>query len=89
MKSTHCIASLLLWIGGINWGLVGLGGFFDKNWNLVEWLLGSWPVVTWTVYVLVGISAVYVVLTHKKSCKDCEGNCEVEESESNDMGQSM
>lgn len=72
MKALHFIASLLVWIGGVNWGLVGLGGFFDGNWNVVEWLLGSWPVVEWIVYVLVGVSAVYLAVTHRAHCRQCE-----------------
>lgn len=89
MKSTHFIASLLLWIGGINWGLVGLSGFFDGNWNLVEWLFSSWPMASWIVYILVGVSAVYLALTHKGSCKDCQKNCGVSESATDGMDQSM
>lgn len=54
------IAGILLLIGGLNWGLVGLFGF-----DLVEWLLGSWPLVMRVVYVLVGLSAV-VMLFKKK-----------------------
>ena len=61
------IAWWLLVIGGLNWLLVGLGGFLGGNWNLVYMLLGSWPVVEWLVYVLVGLSALYMVFMHRKS----------------------
>ncbi|MDP1625009.1 MAG: DUF378 domain-containing protein [bacterium] len=74
MKSTHFIASLLVWIGGINWGLFGLGSFFDSNWNVVNQLLGSWAAVEWIVYILVGVSAIYLVVTHKAHCRACEGS---------------
>lgn len=56
------IGKWLLTIGGINWGLIGLGMLFGgmgANWNVVHMLIGSWPVVEGTVYVLVGIAAVY------------------------------
>lgn len=64
------VTMLLLVIGGINWGLVGLGGFLKTNLNLVNLLLGSWPMVEWVVYLLVGVSALmigYWTLT----TKDC------------------
>jgi uncharacterized membrane protein YuzA (DUF378 family) len=60
------VSFLLLVVGGLNWGLVGL-----LNVDLVETLLGSVPAVQQLVYVLVGLSAVYEVLTHAKRCMMC------------------
>ncbi|MEZ6255910.1 MAG: DUF378 domain-containing protein [Patescibacteria group bacterium] len=60
------VTFLLLVVGGLNWGLVGLLDF-----NLVSLLFGSVPVLEKVVYLLVGVSAVYEVLTHPKSCKLC------------------
>lgn len=71
MKSLHMIAWILVMIGGLNWLLVGLGGFFGGNWDIVWLLLGSWPVIQWIVYILIGLSAVYEIVTHKKRCKEC------------------
>ena len=71
MKILHMIAFVLLIIGGLNWGLVGLGGFMNANWNVVDMILGSWPVVDWLVYVLVGLSAIWLGVTHKGDCKTC------------------
>ena len=65
MKYLHSIAFALLWIGGINWLLVAF------NRNLVEMLLGSWPQVVMIVYILVGLSAVYTLVSHKSYCKNC------------------
>lgn len=64
MSSLNMVAWWLLVIGGLNWGLVGLGGFFGGDWNVVHLILGSWPVVEWLVYVLVGLST--LVLLFKK-----------------------
>lgn len=72
MKILHKIASLFVWIGGVNWGLVGLSGFFSRDWNLVGLIFGKLPVVELAVYVLVGASAVFLVVTHRKDCKECE-----------------
>lgn len=66
MKMLHQAAYVLLWAGGLNWGLVGLFDF-----NLVESLLGTWPVLVTLVYVLVGLSALYTLLTHKGYCRIC------------------
>lgn len=61
----HTITFILLVIGGLNWLLFGFG------YNLVNMLLGSWPIVEKIVYILVGLSAVYEIATHKKNCKCC------------------
>ena len=66
MKTLHMIAYTLLWVGGLNWGLVGL-----FNFNLVTALLGMWPMLVTLVYVLVGLSAVYTAFTHMGECKAC------------------
>ena len=66
MKSVHMVAYMLLWVGGLNWGLVGL-----FNFNLVEVLFGAWTMVVTLVYVLVGASAVYSAATHMGDCKVC------------------
>ena len=65
------IAFILLAIGGINWGLIGLGALAGADWNVVKMILGSVPAVESVVYVLVGASAVWLLVTHKKDCKMC------------------
>ncbi|KKQ96044.1 MAG: hypothetical protein A3C27_02780 [Candidatus Levybacteria bacterium RIFCSPHIGHO2_02_FULL_39_36] len=68
MKALHMVAYLLLWIGGLNWGLIGLFEF-----NLVNSILGTAPVVEKLVYVLVGAATLYIIATHKGDCKVCGG----------------
>ena len=53
MRALNKISLLLLIVGGLNWGLVGLFGF-----DLVATLFGEMSVLSRTVYVLVGASAV-------------------------------
>lgn len=60
MKNVELIATILLLIGGINWGLVGA---FD--YNLVTSLLGD-GTATKVVYGLVGLGALYQVMQHMK-----------------------
>ena len=71
MKAVHMIAWILVIIGGLNWLLVGIGGFAGTNLNVVNLLLGAWPQVEWIVYLLVGVSAVYELFTHRKNCRAC------------------
>lgn len=64
MKALHSIAFVLLVIGGLNWLLVGIGV------GDVVMYLGT--VVARIIYILVGLSALYLIATHKKDCKHCE-----------------
>ncbi len=65
--SVHKVAGALVWIGAINWGLIG---FFQ--WNLVHSLLGgiSGGTLENIVYMLVGLSAVAMLFC--KQCKQCK-----------------
>ena len=49
------VAFVLVIVGGLNWALVG---FF--NFDLVVYLLGNFTLLSRTVYVLVGLSAIYI-----------------------------
>ncbi len=71
MKSLHMVTFILLVVGGINWGLTALG------YNLVYMLLGGMPILERLVYLLVGLSAVYEVATHKQNCKACQASSQV------------
>ncbi len=68
MKLLHMVTFTLAMIGALNWGLVGLFGF-----NLVSTLLGAGSMLEKLVYIVVGVSAVYVFATHKADCKICAG----------------
>ncbi len=69
MKAVHIVSFILLVVGGLNWGLVGIADY-----NLVESLLGAWPMVENVVYILVGLAAIEAIVTHKKNCKCCVEN---------------
>ena len=57
MRTLDVIVAVLLVVGGLNWGLVGLFDF-----DLFETLFSSIPVIQKTVYVLVGLSAIYQII---------------------------
>jgi uncharacterized membrane protein YuzA (DUF378 family) len=61
-------ASVLDWlslalviIGGVNWGLIGLGHFVDEgaNWNVVNLIFEDFATVEAIIYLLVGLAALY------------------------------
>lgn len=60
MKTFDIIAAVLLVIGGLNWGLVGAAQF-----DLVASLFGAMSPLSRTVYVLVGLAALYQALQPK------------------------
>lgn len=62
----HTVSFILLVVGGLNWLLVGLFG-----WDIGTFFGGQEALVSRVVYVLVGVSAVYEVLTHKSCCGAC------------------
>ena len=66
----HWIAAILVFVGALNWGLVGLFDF-----NLVSWIFGNWPVVERIVYVLVGLAGIMMLFIC--ACKKCDlgGSC--------------
>lgn len=68
MKTLHMVAFLLLAVGGLNWGLVGLFKF-----NLVSAVFGSMPALEMLVYILVGVSAAWLLVTHRGDCRVCSG----------------
>jgi uncharacterized membrane protein YuzA (DUF378 family) len=61
INMTDRVAMWLSAVGGLNWGLVGIGNFMGSNWNLVNWIFGGYPVIENFVYVVVGVSAGYLV----------------------------
>ena len=54
MKAIRWIATLLMVIGAINWGLVGIWDF-----DLVNAIFGSVSWLETTIYVLVGLSGLW------------------------------
>lgn len=56
MKTLDLIASILLIIGGLNWGLVGIFSF-----DLVAAIFGDLSVVSRIIYILVAVSALYLI----------------------------
>ena len=80
------IGKILLTIGGLNWGLVGVGMLMESNLNVVNMLLGSMPTIEAVVYVLVGLAAImYMVGCKCKKCKDACATCAVSSAPTGQM----
>lgn len=55
------VSKWLVVIGGLNWGLVGIGAFAKTDLNVIKLILGKISVLESVVYVLVGLSALYML----------------------------
>lgn len=55
MEWVELIATLLLIVGGLNWGLIGLANF-----NVVSAIFGD-SIITKIIYILVGLSALWAL----------------------------
>lgn len=64
LNTLDWIAYILLIVGGLNWALVG---FFD--FDLVATILGDMSMLSRIVYILVGLSAIYVLINLGKISK--------------------
>ena len=62
MKKLPMIAWWLAIVGALNWLLVGLGSAMGNNsWNVVKLVFGSWPALENLVYILVGLSGLWLL----------------------------
>lgn len=61
MKALHWIAVILVIVGSLNWLLVGLFHF-----DLVAAIFGMMSIVSRIVYILVGLSAIFLLANVKK-----------------------
>lgn len=68
-KNLHTVTFLLMAIGGLNWLLVGA-----FQWDIGQLFGGMAMTISRVIYVLVGLSAIYEVATHKGCCKMCGEN---------------
>lgn len=65
MCGLHKLAWLLVFVGAVNWGLVGL-----FNFNLVEAIFGGVPMIVKILYILVGLSGLSMLAC--ANCKACK-----------------
>ncbi len=54
-SNLDCVVLVLVLLGALNWGLVGV-----FNWNLISTIFGAWVWLLSLVYILIGLSALYM-----------------------------
>ncbi len=60
-KVVNLIATILVIVGGLNWGLVGA-----LNYDVVAAIFGAASIVAKAVYILVGLGALWMLFTSLK-----------------------
>ena len=69
------IAFIFVIFGGINWGLFALFTDGGSGFDLLNFIIPGdnnfVNTVREVVYLLIGVSAVYLAVTHTKECKVC------------------
>jgi uncharacterized membrane protein YuzA (DUF378 family) len=63
MNALDWIALILVIVGGLNWGLFAFG------YDLVDLIFGSVDILAKAIYVLVGLSALYMIYYAVKASK--------------------
>ena len=52
------VVSFLIFIGALNWGLVGIGGFLNMDLNVIDMLFGSFLLGANIVYILISLAGI-------------------------------
>ena len=63
MKALHIVSSILLIVGGLNW-MGHVWGYELSRFISNEQVMNG-------VYILVGLAAIFEIVTHKGNCKAC------------------
>ena len=64
MKWYDWLAYSLVTIGAVNWSLIGIANF-----NLVNWILNTMPMLEKITYIIVGLAGLYSIYTAIKISK--------------------
>ena len=59
------IALILIIVGGLNWGIIGL-----FNLDIIAFLFGPMSTLSRSIYMLVGMSAVWIAVTYLYTPKE-------------------
>ena len=66
MKWLHMVTFILVIVGGLNWLLFAVTG-----WEIGSLVGGMSSTLAQIIYILVGLSAIYLLVMHKKDCVHC------------------
>jgi uncharacterized membrane protein YuzA (DUF378 family) len=62
MKNTlYSVSFILTCLGALQWGIVGIGGFFGKNFNIIAILTKGNTMIEYGIYTLVGLAGLLYI----------------------------
>ena len=64
-SSIGLVSYILVAVGALNWGLIGLGRFMGQDLDVVNMILGSLPDLEAIVYILVGLSGIWMLMKRR------------------------
>jgi uncharacterized membrane protein YuzA (DUF378 family) len=68
------LAKTLVMIGGLNWGLAGIGMLVgNEKWNVVHLIFGNVGKLEAIIYLLVGLATLGMIIGC--CCKKCKSHC--------------
>lgn len=72
-KWLHIIAFVLVIVGAIDLGLFGIipASNTGQGFDILYAIFGFSPTLLEVIYLLIGVSGVYLVVTHRGDCKVC------------------
>ncbi len=65
MKKLNVLSAIIMWIGGINYLLIGVA-----NLNFIALIFGEKPVLIRIAFIIFGLATVHQIF-HCRSCKKC------------------
>lgn len=73
-KWIHIVAFILVIVGAIDLGLFGIipANANGEGFDLLQRVLGFSPTLLEVVYALIGVSGIYLLITHRQGCNVCE-----------------
>ncbi len=73
-KWLHIIAFVLVIIGSVDLGLFGIipASTSGQGFDFLQAIFGFSPTLLEIIYLLIGVSGIYLLVTHTKDCKVCK-----------------
>jgi uncharacterized membrane protein YuzA (DUF378 family) len=72
-KWVHMVAFILVVVGAVDLGLFGIipANANGQGFDLLQAIFGFSPTLLEIIYALIGVSGIYLLVTHKGDCKVC------------------
>ena len=72
-KWIHMIAFILVVVGAVDLGIFGIWPATNgQGFDILQAIFGFSPTLLEVIYFLIGVSGVYLLITHRKDCKVCK-----------------